>query len=223
LNAYFLSGLGADRRVFEKIHLPEGINCIHLDWIPIKKNESVPEYAKRISEPINSSAPFILIGLSFGGMLATEIAKIKKPLLTVLISTVPVSSHLPFYFKLAGWLGFDRMLPLKTLRNPPLPVVYWLNNVKSKEAKTFVAALLKDSDKQLFSKLAMGAILRWKNTIKPEGVYHLHGSADRILPVAFTKPDYIVKGAGHLMVYTHPEIISQRMSEVISYIWKKDN
>jgi hypothetical protein len=37
MNAYFISGLGADKRIFSKLKLNEKINIIHIDWIAPKK------------------------------------------------------------------------------------------------------------------------------------------------------------------------------------------
>lgn len=72
---YIFSGLGVDKRVFDNIDFgtksPEFI-----DWISPLKNESLAEYSKRISENMKSEKP-ILIGPSFGGIVATEISKIR--------------------------------------------------------------------------------------------------------------------------------------------------
>lgn len=73
---YIFSGLGVDKRVFENINFGN-LNVHFVDWIEPLKNESLEDYAKRISIPFKDDNP-ILIGLSFGGILAVEISKIIK-------------------------------------------------------------------------------------------------------------------------------------------------
>lgn len=61
MNAYFISGLGADKRIFSRIKLDERIHVIHVEWIKPLKKESLPDYAKRLSEIVDVSSPFIFI------------------------------------------------------------------------------------------------------------------------------------------------------------------
>ena len=104
MKAYFISGLGADRTVFRNIHLPSTFEPVHLNWIEPQKNESLPSYAFRLAEKIDPSKPFILIGLSFGGMLAVEISRIYKPKQLILISSIRSAQDLPLLYKWAGRL-----------------------------------------------------------------------------------------------------------------------
>ena len=99
MKAYFIPGLGADCRVFKNIKLPDSFIRINLEWIHPVEEESLESYALRMGEKIDASEPFILIGLSFGGMLAIEISKIKPPVELVLISTIHISDELPILYK----------------------------------------------------------------------------------------------------------------------------
>ncbi len=117
MRAYFISGLAADKRVFKHIVLPQGFETVYLEWILPEKEETLPHYALRLAAFINTREPFIIIGLSFGGMLAIEIARQYKPVATILISSVPVSSQLPGYFKAAGKLGLHKMVPVSLVKS----------------------------------------------------------------------------------------------------------
>lgn len=99
---YFISGLGADRRAFSKLIFSEHFPMIHLDWISPEPNESLRSYASRLALEIDSSNPFYLVGLSFGGMLATEIAKELNPIHTFLISSTPTFKE---RHGIIEWLG----------------------------------------------------------------------------------------------------------------------
>jgi surfactin synthase thioesterase subunit len=71
VDIYFISGLGADRTVFKNLTFRKGTQIHYPDRIPPVKKELLRSYAHRIAESIDNPVPFSLIGLSFGGMLAT--------------------------------------------------------------------------------------------------------------------------------------------------------
>ncbi|HEY0057769.1 MAG TPA: hypothetical protein VGB56_01465, partial [Flavisolibacter sp.] len=116
MNVYFISGLGADCRVFKNIQLPDSYKAIHLEWIKPLAGESLAEYALRLSGSIDTTQPFGLIGLSLGGMIAVEISKHKRAEWVVLISSIPVSNALPKYYQLGGKLGLHKIIPISMLR-----------------------------------------------------------------------------------------------------------
>ena len=82
---YIFSGLGVDQRVFDKIDFGN-LDVEFIDWIEPLKNESLSDYAKRISQSLTDSNP-TLIGLSFGGMIAVEISKILQTKVGHLLET----------------------------------------------------------------------------------------------------------------------------------------
>ena len=73
--------------------------------------ESLKSYALRLAGGINQSVPFAIIGLSFGGMLATEMATVLHPQRTVLVSSVPTKQQLPWYYRLCGMIKLNKLTP----------------------------------------------------------------------------------------------------------------
>ncbi|WP_353717332.1 hypothetical protein [Dyadobacter sp. 676] len=67
MNVYFISGLGADERVFTKLKLDPRLNVKYIKWVRPLKKETLQHYAARLSKQIDTSQPFQLVGLSFGG------------------------------------------------------------------------------------------------------------------------------------------------------------
>ena len=90
---YIISGLGADKRMFQNFSF-EGFEVVHIDWILPLDNETLQNYALRISENI-SDENSILIGLSFGGILSVEISKIKKFKKVFLLSSAKTKFEIP--------------------------------------------------------------------------------------------------------------------------------
>ncbi len=80
VNIYFIPGLGVDNRVFQKLELPSHLNVHYLEWIlPISLTESIKEYAKRLAQSIDVKTPYIIVGLSFGGIIAKELQAFLNP------------------------------------------------------------------------------------------------------------------------------------------------
>ena len=120
MNVYFISGLAADKRAFRLIELPVGYNAIYLNWTTPLAKETLKEYALRMAKNIDSSEPFILVGLSMGGMIATEIARNFSPQLTILISSASSARHFPPWFTLSAFLGLHKIIPARFFKSASL-------------------------------------------------------------------------------------------------------
>ncbi|MES1219581.1 MAG: alpha/beta hydrolase [Bacteroidota bacterium] len=212
MKAYFISGLGADKKAFHKLKLPAGYEPVYLDWIPPLPDESMKGYAGRFSSTINESENFILIGLSFGGMMATEIATIKKPRKIILISSVAVSDELPWYFKLAGKIGIQKIVPPDFYKKVTL--LNHFMGTKSKEDKVMVLTFVKQTDPE-FIKWSINSILQWKQHERSENIIHIHGSNDRLLPLRYTHADHVIQNGRHLMVLNKAGEINKILEDVL--------
>ena len=70
---------------------------------------------KEISQQIKDKNP-ILIGLSFGGIVATELSKIISVEKLILISSLKTKSEIPLIYRLAGKLHIHRIIPYSVLK-----------------------------------------------------------------------------------------------------------
>lgn len=206
---YLISGLGVDERIFQKLRLP-GCNLIHIRWITPYRQETLSAYAMRLAEQIDISKPFYLLGLSFGGMLAVEIAKQFRPERTILVSSAARANAIPLYLRIAGAIHLEALLPASILTSAN-PVSYWLFGTRTKEEKMLLKAILADTDPQ-FLKWALRAIADWDNTVVPENIVQMHGMSDRILPGRKSENIIWLKGGGHFMIYSRAD----EMSELIA-------
>lgn len=211
MTTYFLSGLGADKRIFAKLKLPGHLNIVHIEWIPNLPNESITSYVKRLSSAIDITEPFQFVGLSFGGIVATELSKIMKPKQIIIISSVSTSVQVPWYLNFSGQFLFNPLIPSSFL-NLSNPISHWLFGAKSTEEKTLFEESLNDSDSG-FLRWAFEKIATWENKTKADNLFHIHGSEDKAFPIMFVQPDYVVEGGEHLMVYDKHEEISKLLAE----------
>lgn len=214
MNVYFISGLGADKRAFERIRLSGNYAVHYLPWISPLKNETLHAYAKRLSALIDTAKPFALVGLSMGGMIAVAMNSFLQPQKTILISSVGSAAELPVYFTWSGRLRLHRLIPV-WLMNKPNGVAYRLFGAKTATEKKLMARIITEGD-AAFIKWGIGAILTWDGKQKPPNVFHIHGSNDKILPVRHTSPDAIINGGSHFMVWTKAGEVSGLLEQALA-------
>ena len=192
---YIISGLGADKRMFQNFSF-EGFEVVHIDWILPLDNETLQNYALRISENI-SDENSILIGLSFGGILSVEISKIKKFKKVFLLSSAKTKSEIPFYYRLIGKLNIHKILPSSILKRVN-SLTYFVFGAKTNAEKSLLEDIVRNTDER-FLKWALHQIMNWKNEDYSKNIIHIQGDSDLILPHVFVKYDYLVKGGTHFM------------------------
>lgn len=201
---YIFSGLGVDKRVFDRIDFGES-DIEFIDWIVPVPNEFMSEYARRISKKITSPNP-ILIGLSFGGMMAVEISKLVPTEKIILIASAKTRFELPGIYRNIGKINLHQIVPASLMKLHH-PLADWFFGITSKEDRLLLKNILNDTD-PYFLKWAIHQIVHWKNVDIPKNIIHIHGDADKIIPVKNLKADYIISGGGHFMTVNKAEEIS---------------
>jgi pimeloyl-ACP methyl ester carboxylesterase len=207
---YFISGLGADKRAFGMMDL-SFCEPIFIDWIKPHKNETLCGYATRLREQIIDRDPTI-VGLSFGGMLATEMAKADPGLNAIIISSNKSSKEFPAYLRIGKYLPVYKWMPGLLFKNGGLN---WILGAQGEENKKLVRSIIADSD-PAFLKWAINAILQWKETKTPSNIKHIHGNADRLLPFRYVKADFVVEGGTHLVTINNAREVSMLLKNLIN-------
>lgn len=204
---YLLGGLGTDERVFKDIDL-SGFRTKFIHWIPPIACESIEGYCKRLSRQINTPDP-VLIGLSFGGMVAVEIAKLIDTEKVILIASAKTKYEIPFYYRFAGALRLHKLVPVAFLKRPTI-FGNWFFGTEGREDKKLLANILRDTN-PAFLNWAVDVIVRWKNETFPLSgkLTHIHGTKDRVLPYRFVKPDITIVNGGHFMTVNKAKEITK--------------
>jgi pimeloyl-ACP methyl ester carboxylesterase len=170
------------------------------------------QYARRLTNQITTPNP-TLIGLSFGGMLAVEVAKLIPSERVVLLASAKTRSEIPVYFRLAGALHLHKLLPARLLTETN-QLIYWLFGVKTNSNKELLSDILHDTD-PIFLKWAINAMVTWRNVAFPNNVFHIHGTEDRILPICFIRNSVPVVGGRHMMTLECAPAISLILQQVL--------
>jgi pimeloyl-ACP methyl ester carboxylesterase len=192
---YIFSGLGADERVFERLDF-SGFQVTFIQWIRPVKEESLTQYTTRLLEQVTTTKP-IFIGLSFGGLVAVEAAKQMDTEKLIIIASAKTKREIPFYYRLAGFVRLHRLLPTGLLKSSNL-LTHWFFGAASAYEKKLLKQILDDTD-PVFLHWAIDKVVRWKNRTELKNLFHIHGTSDRILPLAFVRCHATIKKGGHFM------------------------
>lgn len=164
--------------------------------------------AKQIKEPHP-----ILMGLSFGGMMCIEIAKLLDAEKVILISSIPSFKQMPLWMRAAGKMKLNKIIPVHAYTQVLEPVQNYHMGVKTKEEIEIVRHYRKNVS-QVYLDWAVNAVLNWKNDWQPSKLYHIHGDADKIFPLKKVNPDYIVKGGTHFMIFNRAKEVNDCLSVI---------
>jgi pimeloyl-ACP methyl ester carboxylesterase len=212
-----LPGLGADHRLLEpqRAAFPQ---LIVPPWIPPRKNESLPQYAARMAETVSPSpdVPLVLGGVSFGGMLACEMAQYLEPKAVVLIASCRTRRSLRPIYTPGRWLlpfvPVQAWNIVKLLSGPLLRI----KHRRSAAKREMLIAMFQDADPR-FLHWIVQALLRWEAT--PLGgipVYHIHGRRDPVIPARRVKPDRMIPNGSHLINLTHADEVNSFILRVLA-------
>jgi len=202
---YLFSGLGADHRAFRNLELP-GYRKVFINWIPPLPHESMEHYAGRIRAQISTPHP-VLLGLSFGGMIAVEVAKQLEAEKVILVSSAKTQADLKAGSSLFFRWRLYKLIPASLIRRPNF-IVNRLFGAVSGADKQLLGEILEDTDIRFF-RWAMDNMVSWNNQTVPAHLIHIHGTDDKIIPYADLKANYSIEGGGHLMILNKADTISR--------------
>jgi len=203
---YLIPGVGANDQVFKNLDL-QGYEIVHLKWPKHKKNESIQSYVKKLVPQIKTDTQPVLIGLSFGGIVAIELAKLINPYKIVLISSIKTHHERPLKLMFLNSLKFHRLLPGKLV----VQFRFWLNWLLGKlssEEWELVELMIREANIE-FNEWAVDQVIHWHNEEVPENLVHIHGTSDRIFPSFYVRKAHWIKGGSHFMVVNRAKEISK--------------
>lgn len=188
----------------------EGYNVVHIDWILPFENETLQNYALRISEGMNDENA-VLIGLSFGGILSVEISKFKEFKKIFLISSAKTKNEVPFYFRFFGKLKILKIMPLSAFKCINF-ITYYIFGANTNFERKLLKDIVKKTD-DVFLKWALHQIMNWKNINFRENIIHIHGNKDLILPHHFVKFNVLIDDGTHFMTINQSKLIERIILE----------
>ena len=207
-NVYCIGGIASSGLVFDNLELNATLH--YLPWTIPYKNESLRDYACRMGEGMlhpNS----IVVGVSFGGIVAQEISQVIPVDKVIIISSVKSQKEFPLFLK------FLKMVPLHRIIKPSLLLKYEVykyflrNGKKMERLKRKYMTFTEDR----YLNWAVDNIINWDPQYMVKNIYHLHGDRDTTFPISKIRDRIVIKGGTHLMIIKNHKQISQKVNEII--------
>ncbi len=211
MKVYFFNGIGNNSAIFSKLKLNKSIQPVFVIYPNPEQKEKWEAYIKRLSKIIDVNEPFALVGLSFGGLVITELSKILNPQKLVYISSITTRKELPLFYKLSGNWRLYYLLPgwFKPRK--------WMFNLKliGLKSETDRAILMRifQTGEPRFTKWAIRQVITWNNDIEPKNYIKIHGTKDDVLPLKNETYTTKIMGANHFMVLTHNNEVSAFLNQ----------
>ena len=206
---YLIPGLGADERVFQGLQLVGEVHVLR--WLPVQPlNEALAPYAARLSAGVPANQACWLVGVSFGGVLALEVAKLRPLARVVLISSLATADELPWPARVARATGLHRVLPTRVLQLMPR-VAQWFFSVSNGAEYKLLRQIIRDTDPG-FAHWAVGQLVHWQSEARPPTA-RIHGTHDRLLPAGATKSQHLLAG-GHFIIVSQAVKISRILNQL---------
>lgn len=210
---YLMPGLAASATIFERIALPEAVfETVLLEWeIPLDQ-ETLPDYAKRMTEKIKHPNP-VLIGVSFGGILVQEMAAFIQVRKVIIISSVKSNLEFPRRMKIAKTTKAYKLIPMSLILN--------IENLAKFSFGAKVNQRLKLYEKFLsvrdirYLDWAIEKVILWDRTVADKNVIHIHGDADDVFPIKYISDCIVVKGGTHIMILNKYKWLNANLPEII--------
>ena len=200
-----IPGLGLDHRIFNKLHL-EIDDVVYLDWFEPEFGESIEHYAGRMAKRIKDPDNSIILGHSFGGMMALKIAEIIHPQLVILVSSAKSKKEVPGLFQVLKWIPLYKAYS-NNLRDKTLPYWSYFFGIRSREDQIFFKSMLAKTSNR-YREWAIEQLIKFDHDLGDQNVLHIHGCNDRIFPNSKIELNLCIDDADHFMIWKKPDEIS---------------
>lgn len=213
-HVYFMPGMAASSTIFERILLPEEQFETHLlEWVLPLDNETLLDYAKRISEEIKHENA-VLIGVSFGGVLVQEMGKMVNAKKVIIISSVKSNTEFPRRMKFAKTIKAYKVFPTGLAKNVELFAKFSFGGDKMNQRLKLYEKFLSMRDKKYLD-WALEKIILWDRAEPDENVIHIHGDADEVFPPKYIKNFIPIKGGTHIMIINKFKWLNENLPRII--------
>ncbi len=212
---YLIPGQGSDARIFKNLTLDPSFELKYVNYVTPDKGMTMRDYAIELSQQIDTSRSFILIGVSLGGMLATEMNDFLHPEMTIIISSAKSRAELPRRYT------FQEHLPIYKLVSAGMAkhgakIMQPIVEPDRNRQKALFKSMIADKD-PLFLKRTIKMILEWDRVRYSDDIIHIHGDNDHTIPIRNVHCDYVVHGGSHMMVATRYIQMSALLNKLLSH------
>lgn len=211
MKIYAIPGLGTTGKLFTNIKVT-GTELIALTWPDTSIDDTMQSYARKFLSQIDISAPFCLLGVSFGGMLCVELSTVLNAEKVFLISSCKTRKELPWYLRLFKYIPLHKVISDKIHRYIAYQAKWILGF-----GRAFVPEYLEmvKSMKKYYFEHSFTMIANWERKEFSRKVIHIHGTGDKVLLYKNIKADYTISNGSHAMIVFNSEEINRILEKEI--------
>ncbi|MDX8339713.1 alpha/beta hydrolase [Draconibacterium sp. IB214405] len=210
---YLIPGQGADARLYKNLELDTAYQVKHIDYFTPEKDWDMETFARQLAKQIDTTETYSIIGVSLGGMLATEMTDLLHPEKVIVISSAKSRKEFPGRYRFQKVIPVHRLVPGFAIKMGAKILQPIVEPDRSKDKATF-KSMLRNKDPE-FLKRTTTMILTWKRETYNTKIVHIHGDLDKTLPPRFVQYDYLVEDGSHMMVLTRGELISEIVNNIM--------
>lgn len=211
MKLYTISGLGADEKVLEKLTFNPEIEIVHIPWLIPDLDEDFHNYVSRMSEFINDSEDFYLLGYSFGGIVVQEIHKLKPAKKIVILGSIRCDAEKSRLIKAGQKINAVKYIPTRVFNgNTTLFYSFFRKLFDPKNPRLNQYFRVKDP---YYLKWSMDKVAHWKFDKIPD-VIQILADKDIVFPIKNSQPDFVIKNATHLFPATRPKEVSEILKTI---------
>lgn len=212
-NIYLFPGQGADYRLFKNLEFDSSYSVHYIEYPIPKKKETLPEFAQRFIGQIDTTKTFVLIGVSLGGMICTELADLLKPEKVIIISSAKSFHELPIRYNFQKKIPLNKIMPKRLLKGGARILAPLVEKDRKLE-KDVCSDMLKQKH-PLYMKRSIDMIINWNRKTHQSTIIHIHGDKDKTIPIKNLKADFTVPQGSHMMVLTMADQINPILYKIL--------
>ncbi len=203
MRVFLLPGYALDSRAFTRLELPDP-PFKRVDFIPLQPGDTITTYAARLADEIGFRPDDIIGGLSFGGMLSLEIARLRGARKVLLMSSCSHFGDIRPFFRFAA--HFAPVIPVRVAKSayPLVVMALKFKKVFASNSESLLYNMIgefPDSLMKGFPRLMLG----WKGAAPTCPVLRLHSESDWLIRPPKTATNVtLIPGGHHLISFSHP-------------------
>ena len=172
-------------------------------------------FALQLSEQIDTTQGFLLLGVSLGGMICTELSEILNPEKTIIISSAKNINELPVRYKFQKAIPLYKLFSGRALLTGAKILQPIVEPDRKKNKATFIKML--GSKKPEYMKRSINLLINWDKETNQSKIYQIHGTLDHTLPIRnIASPDVVINAGSHMMTLTRASEVSIALNGILT-------
>ena len=211
---FLFPGQGSDSALFQNLRFKRDYQVRNIHYPIPPKNCSMKQYAQMLVTQIDTSEPYIFIGVSMGGMLAVELSELMHPKQVIIVSSAKNRTELPFRYRFQKHVPLYKLFPATLIKLGARCLQAIVEPDRRKFKKEFKRMLL--SKDKTYLKRSIHMIVNWERKSNATKLDHIHGTRDHTIPIRNVRAALEVKNGSHMMMLTRTSEVAELINKLLS-------